>query len=48
MILDSFTFQMLCGEYCIDPHLVLEHQDIIKAIKNNDYDKVVEILENEF
>tara|TARA_R100000234_G_scaffold80574_1_gene50563 strand:- start:268 stop:387 length:120 start_codon:yes stop_codon:yes gene_type:complete len=39
---------MICEEYYIDPFIALENQDVIKAIKNQDYNKLVEILENEF
>jgi len=48
MILDSFTFQVLCGEYLIEPHIALENENLVKAIKEGNYDKVVEILECEF
>jgi len=48
MIIDNFTFNMICEKYCIDPFIALENKDIVKAIKNDDYNKLVEIIENEF
>ena len=36
MIIDNFTFTMICEEYYIDPFIALENQDVIKAIKNQD------------
>jgi len=48
MIIDNFIFNMLCGEYLIDPQIALENGDVLKAIRENNYDKVIELLENEF
>jgi len=48
MIIDSFTFNMLCGEYLIEPQIALENENVLKAIRDNNYDKVIELLENEF
>ena len=48
MIIDSFTFEILCAEHLIDPRIALENANLVKAIKENNYDKVIELLENEF
>jgi len=40
-------FMSLCGEYFIDVGIALEDDNIIKALKNKDDEKVKELLLNE-
>jgi len=40
-------FMSLCGEYLIDVGIALEDDNIIKALKNKDDEKVKELLLNE-
>ena len=47
-ILDNFTFNVICAEYYVEPCIALESEAVIKAIKNQDIEKLVEILENDF
>ena len=41
-------FAALCSEYCIDPAIALENEDIVEALKNRDVEAVADILANEF
>ena len=40
-------FMSLCSEYLIDVGIALEDDNIIKALKNKDDEKVKELLLNE-
>jgi hypothetical protein len=41
-------FQILCGEYLIEPNIALENENICEALRQRDVDQVKQILENEF
>ena len=41
-------FQMLCGEYLIEPSLALENENIREALRQRDAEQVKHILETEF
>ena len=41
-------FQILCGEYLIEPNIALENENICEALRQRDADQVKQILENEF
>lgn len=41
-------FQILCGEYLIEPSMALENENICKALRQRDAEQVKQILENEF
>lgn len=41
-------FIMICNEKTIDPNLALENDQVIKAIKLNDMELLITILDNEF
>ena len=41
-------FQMLCGEYLIEPSLALENENIREALRQRDAKQVKHILETEF
>lgn len=41
-------FQMLCGEYLIEPNIALENENICEALRQRDAEKVKHILETEF
>ena len=41
-------FQMLCGEYLIDPSIALENENICEALRQRDAEQVKHILETEF
>ena len=41
-------FVIECNKNYIDVNVVLENDNIVKALKNKDGKKVIEILENEF
>ena len=44
----KLEFMSLCGEYFIDVGIALEDENIRQALKNNDDEKVKELLLNEF
>jgi hypothetical protein len=46
--MSKLEFMSLCGERCIDPDLALENENLVQALKDRDFDKVLEILDNEF
>ena len=41
-------FQILCGQYLIEPNIALENQNIVEALREGDQEKVKRILETEF
>ena len=41
-------FQMLCGEYLIEPNMALENENICEALRQRDAEQVKHILETEF
>jgi hypothetical protein len=41
-------FMALCGERLIDVNLALENENLIEALRQKDFDKVLEILDTEF
>tara|TARA_B100001057_G_scaffold148210_1_gene148165 strand:+ start:873 stop:1013 length:141 start_codon:yes stop_codon:yes gene_type:complete len=41
-------FQILCGEYLIEPNMALENENICEALRQRDADQVKQILETEF
>jgi hypothetical protein len=41
-------FMAICVEKCIDPSLALENDEVIQAIKSNDVDLLVTVLDNQF
>ena len=41
-------FQILCGEYLIEPNMALENENICAALRERDDEQVKQILENEF
>jgi len=41
-------FQMLCGEYLIEPSVALENEKICEALRQRDDEQVKHILETEF
>jgi len=41
-------FQMLCGEYLIEPNMALENENICEALCRRDAEQVRHILETEF
>jgi len=43
----EFEFMSLCSEHLIDVGIALEDDNIIKALKNKDDEKVKELLLNE-
>ncbi len=45
--MNRLEFMSLCGEYLIDVGIALEDDNIIKALKNKDDEKVKELLLNE-
>jgi hypothetical protein len=46
--MSKFEFLSLCGERCIDPDLALENDNLVQALKDKDFDKVLEVLDTEF
>ena len=44
-----FQFEVLCGEYLLDPSLVLEHAKIVAALKEGESEAEIRtLLETEF
>ena len=41
-------FSIICGELLIDEGIALENQNIVKALKQRDDKKVIELLKNQF
>jgi len=41
-------FSIICGELLIDEGLALENQNIVKALKDRNDKKVIELLKNQF
>jgi hypothetical protein len=41
-------FMAICIEKTIDPSLALENDEVIRAIKSNDVDLLVTVLDNQF
>ena len=41
-------FAVLCGIYCIDPHVALENEELREALKARDDKKVERILKTQF
>jgi hypothetical protein len=41
-------FMAICVEKCIDPSLALENDEVIQAIKSNDVNLLVTVLDNQF
>jgi hypothetical protein len=41
-------FMAICVEKCIEPSLALENDEVIQAIKSNDVDLLVTVLDNQF
>tara|TARA_R110002012_G_scaffold263506_1_gene446664 strand:+ start:255 stop:395 length:141 start_codon:yes stop_codon:yes gene_type:complete len=41
-------FSIICGELLIDEGIALENQNIIKALKQKNDKKVIELLKTEF
>lgn len=41
-------FELLCGEYMIEPALALENENIVGAIHQNDIAAVRDYLESDF
>ena len=41
-------FQILCGEYLIEPNMALENENICDALRQRDAEQVKRILETEF
>ena len=41
-------FVAICTEKTIDPSLALENDEVIQAIKSNDVDLLVTVLDNQF
>ena len=41
-------FVAICIEKTIDPALALENDEVIQAIKSNDVDLLVTVLDNQF
>jgi hypothetical protein len=41
-------FMALCGERMIDVDIALENENLVQALKDKDFDMVVNILDNEF
>ena len=41
-------FIAICTEKTIDPVLALENDEVIQAIKSNDVDLLVTVLDNQF
>ena len=41
-------FMAICIEKTIDPSLALENDEVIQAIKSNDVDLLVTVLDNQF
>ena len=44
----NFEFQILCGEHLIDVGTALENENIRAALKENNVEKVEQILKTEF
>lgn len=42
------NFLTLCGQYCIDPGVALESDEIIQALKSGDDNLVSKLLEESF
>lgn len=42
------NFLALCGQYCIDPGVALESDEIIQALKSGDDNLVSKLLEESF
>jgi hypothetical protein len=41
-------FMAICIDKTIDPSLALENDEVIQAIKSNDVDLLVTVLDNQF
>jgi hypothetical protein len=41
-------FQILCGEYLIEPDMALENESVREALRQRDNEQVKRILETEF
>ena len=41
-------FILMCEERLIDPSIALENDDIVKALKANDLNKLVSVLDTQF
>jgi hypothetical protein len=46
--MSKLEFLSLCGERCIDPDLALENDNLVQALKDKDFDKVLVVLDTEF
>jgi hypothetical protein len=46
--MSKLEFLSLCGERCIDPDLALENENLVQALKEKNFDKVLEVLDTEF
>lgn len=44
----KLEFMAACGEYCVDPEIALENEDLLDALCKRDDDKVVELLKTQF
>ena len=48
MNIKEMEFLSVCGEYLIEPELVLELDDARDAIRNSDWTELARIIESEF
>jgi len=46
--MSKLEFLSLCGERCIDPDLALENDNLVQALKDKDFDKLLVVLDTEF
>ena len=48
MNIKEMEFMSVCGDYLIEPELVLELDDAREAIRNSDWAELSRIIESEF